>query len=128
MIKDLKENFVALIASLGYNITDNGRYEESFPWLMVKLSNRKSFISHDIRFDNITLTLDIFSTYTGEKEIADISDDILENLESLRAEMPEITHMSLNNMRIIDDKATGPVRKHGILNFSFILTSGLEVE
>lgn len=128
MIKELKENLISLISELGYHITDNGRYEEEFPWLMLRTSNRRSFISNDVKFDNITFILDVFSTYPGEKEIIDIGDDILENIYILYEQMPEITYIGLQSMRILDDKETGLVRKHGVLTFSFILTSGLEVE
>lgn len=126
MIQSLKTNFIQLIRDLDYHITDNGRYEENFPWLMLKLANRKCYLTYDIKFDDVTFVLDIFSTYPGEKEILEIADDILDNIEQLKQEMPEITHIFLKNMKIIDDNKTGPVRKHGVLNFSFILATGLE--
>ena len=31
-------------------------------------------------------------------------------------------------MTIIGDKETGPVRKHGILTYQFLVTSGLDLE
>lgn len=126
MLTKLKEEFYKLIKGLGYNVTDNGRYEEQFPWLMLKTSGMKSYVSHDVKFDNITFTLDVFSTYTGEKEIMDIGENILNNINSLRQEVPEITHIYLASCQILNDKKTGPVRQHGVFKFAFALTSGLE--
>ena len=124
MLETVKVQLLNLIKSLDYHITDNGRYEESFPWLMLRTQGRKFTFSQDIKFDIITFVIDIFSTYPGEKEIIDICDDILEHLPSLREENPSITNIALKRMNILDDNATGPVRKHGVLTFDFILTSG----
>lgn len=126
MLQELKESFLELIKGLGYNITDNGRYKEEFPWLMLKTSNRQWYASRDIQFESVSFVVDIFSTYTGEKEIVDISENIIEGVKEWRWTVPFVTSVSLRGMRIIDDKETGPVRKHGILTFSFLLTTGLE--
>jgi hypothetical protein len=48
MIINLKEKFYKLIKSLGYNITDNGRYVEDFPWLMLRLTDSEFIQSFDI--------------------------------------------------------------------------------
>lgn len=126
MLETIKAQLLNLIKSLEYNITDNARYEEKFPWLMLRVTNRQYYASKDLRFDTITFVLDIFSTYPGEKEITTICDNILAHLESLREQNPNITSMLLQSMKILDDKQTGPVRKHGVLTFKFLLTSGLE--
>lgn len=127
MLEEIKKQFLQLISDLGYHCTDNGRYEEDFPWLMLRTQKRSCYFSRDIRFDTISLVLDIFSTYTGEKEIQDIAESIINSLPSLQRENANITHAALTNMRILDDHAKGPVRKHGVLNFTFVLTSGVEV-
>lgn len=128
MLETIKKQFLQLIQSLGYHCTDNGRYEDSFPWLMLRTSRRQCSFSRDIRFDTIMLSLDIFSTYTGEKEIQDIAENIIDNLPTLQSNNADITFVSLNDMKIMDDPTHGPVRKHGVLSFTFVLTSGLNEE
>jgi hypothetical protein len=75
-----KKSFYELVKGLGYNITDTRRYEENFPWLMIRTSNNQVGFSSDIRFEVINLIIDIFSIYNGEIEIMDIADDITEHL------------------------------------------------
>ena len=128
MLTDIKEQFYNLLKSLGYKVTDNGTYKEDFPWLMLTTGNYQSSVSLDIRYDIITLKLDIFSTYNGEKEIIQISENIVNHLQDLRKNNPDITAITQKKMTIIGDKETGPVRKHGILTYQFLVTSGLDLE
>ena len=128
MLTTIKEQFYNLLKSLGYKVTDNGTYKEDFPWLMLTTSNYQSSVSLDIRYDVITLKLDIFSTYNGEKEIIQISENIVNHLQDLRKNNPDITAITQKKMTIIGDKETGPVRKHGILTYQFLVTSGLDLE
>ena len=128
MLTTIKEQFYNLLKSLGYKVTDNGTYKEDFPWLMLTTGNYQSSVSLDIRYDIITLKLDIFSTYNGEKEIIQISENIVNHLQDLRKNNPDITAITQKKMTIIGDKETGPVRKHGILTYQFLVTSGLDLE
>lgn len=128
MLTVIKEQFYNLLKSLGYKVTDNGTYKEDFPWLMLTTGNYQSSVSLDIRYDVITLKLDIFSTYNGEKEIIQISENIVNHLQDLRKNNPDITAITQKKMTIIGDKETGPVRKHGILTYQFLVTSGLDLE
>lgn len=128
MLTTIKEQFYNLLKSLGYKVTDNGTYKEDFPWLMLTTGNYQSSVSLDIRYDVITLKLDIFSTYNGEKEIIQISENIVNHLQDLRKNNPDITAITQKKMTIIGDKETGPVRKHGILTYQFLVTSGLDLE
>lgn len=128
MLTAIKEQFYNLLKSLGYKVTDNGTYKEDFPWLMLTTGNYQSSVSLDIRYDVITLKLDIFSTYNGEKEIIQISENIVNHLQDLRKNNPDITAITQKKMTIIGDKETGPVRKHGILTYQFLVTSGLDLE
>lgn len=125
MLEKIKTQFVQFIKSLGYDCTDNGTYKESFPWLMVRTGGYQSAVSLDIRYDVITLILDVFSQYNGEQEIIQISENIINHLQNLRESCPEITAVGQNSMVILGDKGTGPVRKHGVLTYRFILASGL---
>lgn len=126
MLKDIKKQFYDFLTGLGYNATDNLTYKEQFPWLMVNVQNYQLVQSRDIDMEVITLKLDIFSVYNGEKEIIDIADNIAEHLKELRAN-PNITAITQHSMKIIGDKETGPVRKHGVIYYKFIVTNGQEV-
>lgn len=121
MIRKIKEKFYSLIKEAGYNITDNGTYVESFPWLMLRLGNASNLHSFDLNVDAISLTLDVFSTYNGELEVIEIIEDITKKLQDLIADMPELLYAYRKTFKIIDDKATGPVKKHGIAVFDFLL-------
>ena len=128
MLKRTKQEMVSLIKDLGYNITDNGVYVENFPWLMLRTSNYQRLDSLDVKVENITFTIDIFSKYTGEQEIIDITQDITNNLYKIKEKVPAVMYSYQKSCRILDDKDTGPVRKHGVINYQFLLSSGLEEE
>lgn len=121
MLKRIKERFYSLVKGLNYNITDNGTYSENFPWLMLRLGNATNLNTFDLRVNAISLTLDIFSTYNGELEIIDIVEDITAHLNDLIKEMPELLYAYQKTFKILDDKSTGPVRKHGIVVYDFLL-------
>lgn len=128
MLQTIKTQLLDLVQGLGYNITDNGTYKENFPWLMLRTNRFVSIDSNDVRYQLCSFIIDIFSTYNGEKEILDIVEDINNHLQELRNNNPYITQVSQTNLKIIGDKETGPVRKHGIASYQFILTFGLEEE
>lgn len=121
MLKRIKERFYSLVKGLNYNITDNGTYSENFPWLMLRLGNATNLNTFDLRVNAISLTLDIFSTYNGELEIIDIVEDITAHLNDLIKEMPELLYAYQKTFKILDDKSTGPVRKHGVVVYDFLL-------
>jgi hypothetical protein len=125
MLIDLKRKFYTLIRDLGYNITDSGDYVEQFPWLMLRLTNSQLLQSIDTTINRVVLTLDIFSTYSGEKEILEIVENINNQLQNFQNENPEILFAYQKMFKIMGDKATGPVKKHGIVNYEFILGQGL---
>lgn len=121
MLKRIKERFYSLVKGLNYNITDNGTYSENFPWLMLRLGNATNLNTFDLRVNAVSLTLDIFSTYNGELEIIDIVEDITAHLNDLIKEMPELLYAYQKTFKILDDKSTGPVRKHGVVVYDFLL-------
>ena len=127
MLNEVKTQVYQLIKNLGYNITDNGTYKENFPWLMLKTTGHTLRTSLDLRYDVITFNLDIFSTYAGEEEIINIVDNIANHLDDLRGVNPNITAIAQTAMKIIPDKETGPVRKHGIVTYRIMLTAGKDV-
>ena len=126
MVQKIKTKLCSLVRSLGYNITDNGAYVENFPWLMARLSNHKRVDTRDTRIDNISITIDIFSKYKGEKEILDIVENITNNIQTMRKENPEIMYISQASLKILDDNKTGIVKKHGVLTYHYLLSSNPE--
>lgn len=125
MLYKLKTKFYSLLKELGYNITDSAEYKETFPWLMLRTDGYTVFRSFSTNISNITLTLDIFSTYCGEKEIIEIAGDIESHLNELCRDNPEILYCYQKTMKILDDKTTGPVRKHGIITYEFLMGYGI---
>lgn len=123
MLEQIKNQLCELIRSLGYSCSDNGTYEEEFPYLLIRTGNQQAYRGRDFKNEYITIIVDVFSTYNGEKEIIDINSNILNHIQSLMDTNPEITAISQSSFLIIGDKKTGPVRKHGILKYDFITAS-----
>lgn len=127
MLAQLKSQFYSLIKEKGYNITDNAEYREKFPWLMLRTNGYQVLNSFNMKMSNATLVLDIFSQYSGEKEIIEIVEDIQELLMELQNANPAILFAYQKSLKILDDKATGPVRKHGVVVYEFLMGHGLEM-
>lgn len=128
MVQKIKTELCSLVRQLGYNITDNGAYVENFPWLMVRLTDHNRVETIDTRTDIITLTIDIFSKYKGEKEILDIVENISDHIQEIRNNNVEIMFIAQRGLKILDDNKTGVVKKHGVLTYSFLLSSSLKEE
>lgn len=126
MLKVIKTQLVSLISSLGYNITDSGFYEEKFPWLMLRTENNTFFDTNDTRQRTILFTLDIFSAYPGEAEIIDIVENIGTHLPALFADDSRVYSFKQRHCKILEDKAKGPSRKHGVVSYEFKVTEQLE--
>lgn len=125
MLIKLKKDFYSFLNGLGYKITDNGDYVEDFPWLMLRLADNQFLQSYDVMAHRVVLSLDVFSIYNGEKEILEIAENIGNHLQEFQSKHPEVLFVYQKMFKILDDKSTGPVRKHGILNYEFILGQGL---
>ena len=125
MLANLKSQFYSLIKGLGYNITDNAEYKEQFPWLMLRTNGYRTMNSFNVNISSAVLVLDIFSTYSGEKEIIEIVENIGEHLKELQDNNPDIMFAYQKTLKILDDKSTGPVRKHGVVTYAFLLGYGI---
>ena len=128
MVEKIKTKLCSLIKQLGYNITDNGAYVENFPWLMARLNGYNRIDTIDTRIEEIYITIDIFSKYKGEKEILVIVENINNHIQTIRTDNPEVIYISQYDLKILDDNKTGPVKKHGVLTYQFILSSILPEE
>lgn len=122
MFQTIKKGFYELVKDLGYNVSDNGTYRDQFPWLMVKTAGASSVRALDVRIDSYSIALDVFSTYNGEQEILNIVEHINGELPNLMEQFPQIQFAELSTLKVLDDKETGPVRKHGVAVFRFILS------
>lgn len=125
MLSTLKTQFYTLIKNLGYNITDNAEYRENLPWLMLRTNGYQTMKSFNTNVASATLVLDIFSNYPGEKEIIDIVENIGSHLCELQENNAEILFSTQKTLKILDDKATGPIRKHGVVIYQFLLGNGI---
>lgn len=117
MITEMKQQFYQLIKDLGYTVTDNGNYEEVFPYLMIRTGDHKRMDAFNVRMDSINFILDIFSTYNGEKEILEIVENIADNLYKIRDNNEEVKQIAQSSLTIIGDNTTGPVNKHGVVTY-----------
>ena len=76
MVSKMKKALCELLKSLGYNYTDNASYETELPWLKIRTNGHRRHNTFDCRYDVVNITIDIFSAYTGEKEILEIEENI----------------------------------------------------
>ena len=129
MLEKLKTDFYAMIAGLGFHISDNRNFEEGgSPWLMLRTNGYQRVHSLGLRLSKITMVLDVFSQYNGEREIIMAVDKIANNIERFLAEHPEVLFCHQKSMKILDDKATGPVRKHGVISYEFMMGVEMPIE
>lgn len=128
MISEIKTQFYKILTEdLKYNVCDNPNGEElkDYPYLLLTLQECKRERYKDMYSYTTRLKIDIFSNYNGEKEILDMEEAIFNEVQKLwNNEM--ITYFNENSFRIIDDKSTGIIRKHGIINYVFYCTGGIE--
>ena len=127
MISDIKTIFYDILANeLKYNVTDNpyNNEEKSFPCVFLTLQNTHRARLKDTYIYTIKFKIDIFSDYNGEKEILDMEQAIFEKSEKLY-ENPYVSYLEENAFRIIDDKSTGVLRKHGIISYTIYSGGGI---
>lgn len=120
MIKTIKTKLFNILSNKypDYQIIDNmSMAEDRFPCLQIRLGG----ISRDRYRGNFRQTIryqiHIFSDYDGEQEVLDIESEIFDALEQFY-EIDGISYVRAD-FTLIDDKKTGPVRKHGIITVIF---------
>lgn len=124
MVNRIKTQLYELITGLGYKVADNRNNSEGLPWLLIRTGGHNRTDTMDLRYDIITINVDIFSAYNGEKEILEIMEDISNHIQELKADNDAIMYAEQKTCRILDDNGTGPVRKHGVASYRFICASG----
>lgn len=128
MVQKIKTDLCSLVRKLGYNIADNGAYSDSLPRLQTRLGAYNRMDAFDTRIDNIKIVIDIFSKYKGEKEILDIAENITNHIQELKSDNSNIIYIMQKDLKILDDNSTGPIKKHGVLIYLFLLSSNVEEE
>ena len=126
MINKIKVKlFDILSKDLGYNVVDNPERGENFPCVFLKLGNTtRDIFRNNFRFQ-IKFKIDIFSNYDGEKEILEMESEIFDAIQSLY-EIDGVTYVRQSDFRILDDKSTSVMRKHGIITLSIVSTGMVE--
>lgn len=120
MVSKIKTQLYDLITGLGYYVADNRQdTKDQWPWLLIRLNGHNRKETASIRYDNITLTVDIFSKYSGEKEIVEMIENISNNIQQLRKNNDDIMYIEQTTSKIMDDNKSGPIRKHGITSYKF---------
>lgn len=127
MVSQVKTQLYQILKDLNYNVTDNpyGEETKSFPYVLLTLSNTRRDKRKNAYLFSIKLKIDIFSDYNGEKEILDMEEEIFNNIDKLY-ENEFVTYVRESAFRIIDDKSTGVLRKHGIINYTIYSAGGIE--
>lgn len=124
MLGKLKADFYSLVSRLGYNVSDTRNFEGTdTPWLLVRTGSYERLYSYNLEMIKITLIVDIFSSYDGEKEIIDIIDDIVSYLPDFVNARDEILYCHQKDLKILDDKSIGTLKKHGVLTLDFLMGS-----
>ena len=123
MLLEIKQEIFNMLQNeLGYRVTDNPyqqELEEIFPTVFFTLSNANRVnVKNNGFICNFTFKIDIFSEYNGEKEIILMEEDIAALIPELMERFEYIMGVSENSFKILDDKSTSVVRKHGVILYS----------
>ena len=125
MLTKIKTKLYDILATdLSYNVMDNPyeNQERTFPYVMLTLGNVVRDFYKNAFQNQIKFKIDIFSEYNGEKEVFDMEEAIFEKINKLY-DIPEVTYVRESSFKIMDDKSTGTIKKHGIIQYT-IITSG----
>ena len=121
---DIKQMLFNKLRDLSIPIKDNPTMERKSLYGILRTINvipekRKNYMKN-----NWLLRLDVFSTYKGEKEILNYyNTEVVPKLQEIQ-ELDGITYIN-TSCSIMDDKETGPIKKHGVIS---IAVETMEVE
>lgn len=117
IIQDIKKKLFQILTDLEFNVSDNND-NDTFPFVKMSLSNltRERYKNSNCAY-TLKYKLDIFSDYDGEAEILEMEQKIYDAIMALY-EMDEIVNVTHTDVKIIDDKDTKVVRKHGIIVYT----------
>lgn len=126
MVERLKQVFYTALSENNIDLRDTKNFAEAFPQVFLRTSNIKRIYYQGISAINVSFTLDLFSKYSGEKEILDLEQEISTIARNLVDTNDFIMGMGLRSCLIQDDDSTGINIKHGILIYDFVLAEVLE--
>ena len=126
MVERLKQVFYTALSENNIDLRDTKNFAEVFPQVFLRTSNIKRIYYQGISAINVSFTLDLFSKYSGEKEILDLEQQISTIARNLVDTNDFIMGMGLRSCLIQDDDSTGINIKHGILIYDFVLAEVLE--
>ena len=126
MVERLKQAFYTALSENNIDLRDTKNFAEAFPQVFLRTSNIKRIYYQGVSAINVSFTLDLFSKYSGEKEILDLEQQISTIARDLVDTNDFIMGMGLRSCLIQDDDSTGINIKHGILIYDFVLAEVLE--
>lgn len=126
MVERLKQVFYTALSENNIDLRDTKNFAEAFPQVFLRTSNIKRIYYQGVSAINVSFTLDLFSKYSGEKEILDLEQEISTIARNLVDTNDFIMGMGLRSCLIQDDNSTGINIKHGILIYDFVLAEVLE--
>ena len=126
MVEQLKQVFCTALSENNIDLRDTKNFAEVFPQVFLRTSNIKRIYYQGVSAINVSFTLDLFSKYSGEKEILDLEQEISTIARNLVDTNDFIMGMGLRSCLIQDDNSTGINIKHGILIYDFVLAEVLE--
>ena len=126
MVERLKQVFCTALSENNIDLRDTKNFAEVFPQVFLRTSNIKRIYYQGVSAINVSFTLDLFSKYSGEKEILDLEQEISTIARNLVDTNDFIMGMGLRSCLIQDDDSTGINIKHGILIYDFVLSEVLE--
>ena len=126
MVERLKQVFYTALSENNIDLRDTKNFAEAFPQVFLRTSNIKRIYYQGVSAINVSFTLDLFSKYSGEKEILDLEQQISTIARNLVDTNDFIMGMGLRSCLIQDDDSTGINIKHGVLIYDFVLAEVLE--
>lgn len=129
IVTEIKKKFYDILTDLGYTVVDNRESideETPFPHVLLRINTGSRDRVKDVTMNKLRFTIDIFSEYNGEAEILDIEEKVFDATKAIY-DIDHVIYVQESSFRIIDDKSTGVMMKHGILNY-LVITGGIEQE
>jgi hypothetical protein len=121
LIIDIDKAIFNKITTLGYDVFDISRWSniESYPHIFIGDNNIVQLINKQNLAIEVVTTLHVFSNYQGTKEIKDIANDLIANINhTLEIDNFSLSSCMLNNFSILqEDKNIN----HLVISFRFKL-------
>lgn len=123
MLIELKEKlFDILHNTLNYNVEDTAYGvgdDIVYPFVLLETSkSSKDNFNNSFKY-LYSFNIHVFSNYNGEKEVVNIETEIYNALNALY-ELDGVIYFRERSFRIIDDKSTQTIKKHGIITIDII--------